>query len=220
MAIFETFAKRKRNAKQAGKPIIFQQDDLPETFRVQVVHIWRSTLGDPNDCGYKFHLQDVREEVWRELHLTLAREVGVFTLWPGANTHMNACQMFVLNSSDVDNVLSLIEISLRAAVNLGNRTGGSQTAGDAIDELNHRFREHAIGYQFQGGQIISVESQYLHSETVEPAISLLYDAQFEGPLQEFMQAHEHFRKGNHKDAIVNAQNAFESTMKAICEQRG
>ena len=35
-----------------------------------------------------------------------------------------------------------------------------------------------------------------------------------------MQAHEHYRKGNNKDAIVNAQNAFESTMKAICDQRG
>ncbi len=146
--------------------------------------------------------------------------MGVFYLWPNSQDHYVSCGNFLLNSDDVDEVLSLIEL---AFVNLQLRDYlllGQQSPDDAIDELNHRFREHAIGYQFQGGQIISVESQYLHIETVEPAISLLYDAQFEGPLQEFMQAHEHFRKGNHKDAIVNAQNAFESTMKAICDQQG
>ena len=94
-----------------------------------------------------------------------------------------------------------------------------QPADDAIAELNHRFREHGIGYQYQGGQIIAVNSQYLHSEVVEPAISLLHDANFEGALQEFMAAHEHYRKGNYKEAIVNAGSAFESTMKTICEKR-
>jgi hypothetical protein len=97
---------------------------------------------------------------------------------------------------------------------------GSLAAADAIDKLNHRFREHAIGYQFAGGQIIPVESQYIHTEAVEPAISLMYDAQFDGPLQEFMQAHEHHRKGNNKEAIVSAHNAFESAMKTICDRRG
>ena len=35
-----------------------------------------------------------------------------------------------------------------------------------------------------------------------------------------MQAHEHYRKGNNTEAIANAQYAFESTMKAICDRRG
>ena len=34
-----------------------------------------------------------------------------------------------------------------------------------------------------------------------------------------MLAHEHYRKGNYKDAIVGAENAFESSMKTICERR-
>ena len=94
-----------------------------------------------------------------------------------------------------------------------------QPADDAIAELNHRFREHGIGYQYQGGQIIPVNSEYLHSEAVEPAISLLYDANFSGALEEFMAAHEHYRKGDHKAAITSAGSAFESTMKTICDRR-
>ena len=40
LPIYETFAKRKRKAEQAGKPVIFRQHVLPEQFRVQVIHIW------------------------------------------------------------------------------------------------------------------------------------------------------------------------------------
>ena len=36
----------------------------------------------------------------------------------------------------------------------------------------------------------------------------------------FLQAHGHYRSGEMKDAITDANNAFESTLKSICEQRG
>ncbi len=35
-----------------------------------------------------------------------------------------------------------------------------------------------------------------------------------------MDAHEHYRKGKMKEAISDALNAFESTMKAICDENG
>ena len=34
-----------------------------------------------------------------------------------------------------------------------------------------------------------------------------------------LQAHAHYRSGETKDAITDANNAFESTLKAICDQR-
>ena len=158
---------------------------------------------------------------------TLATEMGLFTLWQGGRSHQECCEQFLLNHDKVDDVLSIIEISFQLVDEnvrghqrrVGNQTSW-QAADDAIAELNYRFREHRIGYQYHGGQIIAVNSQYLHSEVVEPAISLLYDANFDGALQEFMTAHEHYRKGNYKEAIVNAGSAFESAMKTICDQRG
>ena len=93
-----------------------------------------------------------------------------------------------------------------------------QNPDDAINELNHRFREHAIGYQYNNGQIIRVDSGFVHAEVVIPALSLLSDHDFEGAEEEFRNAHKHYRKQEYKDAIVDCLNAFESTMKTICKK--
>jgi hypothetical protein len=42
---------------------------------------------------------------------------------------------------------------------------------------------------------------------------------FTGPLDEFISAHDHHRKGEQKEAIADALKAFESTLKAICMAR-
>jgi hypothetical protein len=91
----------------------------------------------------------------------------------------------------------------------------------AIGELNGRFREHGIGYEFVNGEIIRIDSKYLHAEAVKPALNLLHGGrrQFLGPLQEFLAAHERHREGKEKEAIQEALKAFESTMKAICDAR-
>jgi hypothetical protein len=95
----------------------------------------------------------------------------------------------------------------------------TQTPDDAIAELNRRFREPGVGYQYVGGDIIRVDSHFLHAEAVKPALALLNAARFTGPADEFMRAFEHHRKGENKDAIADALNAFESTIKAICDAR-
>ncbi len=65
-----------------------------------------------------------------------------------------------------------------------------------------------------------VNSRYIHAEAIKPAISLLNTAGFDGALEEFLDAHEHYRKGEMKEAMSNALKAFESTMKAICDKNG
>ena len=226
MPIFQTFAKRKEKAQNSGKLVIYRYNELPESFRVQVVHIWKQALN-------QVHSDSFAADCWRYIHDTLAKEMGVFELLPKSarsGNRMVVCSNFLLQSKDLDQVLSLIELSFhcidtsvrqegRRHYHLDWRNGAKQTPDDAIKELNYRFQEHAIGYQYAGGQIIKVRSQYLHSETVEPAVTLLHDAGFEGALQEFMNAHKCYRERTYKDAIVNASNAFESTMKTICDIR-
>ncbi len=128
---------------------------------------------------------------------------------------------FIIEGKDVDDVLSLIEFCFHLAeLTHTSHPQERQKVVDAIEELNQRFLEHGIGYQYLSGRIISLESQYIHKEAVEPAIALLYEANFTGPLQEFLEAHTHYRNGEIKEAITDAGNAFESTMKAICDDRG
>lgn len=224
MPIYETFKQRKQLAENAGKPVIYRDNVLPYPFRVQVVLIWQNTI------GHKYAWRSGRFVAygpWEYMHTTLAREMGQFRLWDARTSHRQGCEDFLLRRNDVDDVLSLIEMSfrivdgdMRECQSLVSHSGDWQPADDAIDELNHRFRQHSIGYQFKVGQIIPVNSQYLHSEVVEPAISLLYDANFSGALDEFMAAHDHYRKGDYKAAIASSGSAFESTMKTICDRRG
>ena len=65
-----------------------------------------------------------------------------------------------------------------------------------------------------------MDSQYVDAEAVKPAISLLNTAGFEGASEEFLDAHQHYRKREYADAIADALKAFESTMKAICDSHG
>ena len=59
----------------------------------------------------------------------------------------------------------------------------------------------------------------MHSEAIKPAIRLLYKKRYAGAQQEFLNAHQHYRKGETKEALNDCLKAFESVMKAICDKR-
>ena len=136
------------------------------------------------------------------------------------------CETFLV-SSNTDLALSVVELTFRMIENLSRASTatefkenyGGQSASDAIVELNGRFKEHDLGYEYNAGVIQRVDSQYLHAEVVEPALNLLYESGFQGPSEEFLSAHKHHREGSTKEGIREALNAFESTLKAICDAR-
>ena len=68
--------------------------------------------------------------------------------------------------------------------------------------------------------IIRIDAELVHSELVKPALGFLGEPGFEGPRDEFLKAHAHYRAGETKDAVTNANNAFESTLKTVCDRRG
>lgn len=137
------------------------------------------------------------------------------------------CQSFLLNAYNSDDVLDIIELSFRVIDRVLRNSGYDyrmaskvdQDPDDAIAELNQRFREHGIGYQFEGGVLVRVDSQFVHDQAVKPALALLHEAGFQGPSEEFIAAFDKHRKGDSKGAIADALKAFESTMKAICDAR-
>jgi hypothetical protein len=94
-----------------------------------------------------------------------------------------------------------------------------ERADAAISEINHRLQEHSLGYQFESGKIIRIDSQFVHSEVVKPALVLLQNPLYQGPQNEFMSAHEHYRKSECKEALVDCLKSIESMLKAICDKR-
>lgn len=164
------------------------------------------------------------DNLWGPVASTMARELGVPYI--GKSTEYGVFQQVVdfLLASDTSGALDVIELafliidSTEFRHDLARRSD-SYEIDPVIEELNHRFQEHSIGYQFVEGQLIKVDSQYVHAEVVEPALHLLHDEGFAGAEDEFLRAHEHYRHGRYKESLNEALKAFESTMKTICETR-
>ena len=121
----------------------------------------------------------------------------------------------------IDDFLSAIEIGcLGLAVYVGKEPstrGASERAENVLAEINQRFEQHGVGYQFENSQIVRVDSKLAHSEIIKPALQLLNDPLFTKANDEFLVAHKHYRSGSFKDCVTASNRAFESALKAICD---
>lgn len=96
----------------------------------------------------------------------------------------------------------------------------SETLPSAVEELNERFAEHAVGYRYSDGKIIRIDSGFIHAEIVKPALQVLGEKMYAGAQEEFLNAHDHYRHDRPKEAINECLKALESVMKSICKKRG
>lgn len=224
MAIFDLFSKRQKRLR-GDVPDVYVYDQLPQSLRVQIVHIWTDTLGN----GEQYWNGQVKQS-YEFIVNTLCREYGLFKL-PGAKDYgdrdfINELVNFLLQSDDIEKALDGIELSFRVIDRFTRnweylrRHNANELADQAISELNNRFKEHGIGFQFVEGEIVRVDSELVHVEAVKPALRLLNEKSYQGAQQEFLSAYEHYRHGKNKEALNDCLKAFESTMKAICDKRG
>jgi hypothetical protein len=47
-----------------------------------------------------------------------------------------------------------------------------------------------LGYQFEQGHVLRVDSQFIHFDAVNPTLAVLSNSRFQWPHQEFFNAHE------------------------------
>jgi len=228
MAIFELFSKRQK-ALRGDIPDVYTYDDLPSALRVQIVHIWTDALGSDKDYYDHYGCGPNVKSAYKFIVDTLCREYGMFQL-PTAEKYqermyLNELANYLLQVDDVEKQLDIVELSFRYIDKLTRKydylrkQNASERVDDAISELNNRFKEHGIGFQFIEGEIVRVDSELIHSEVVKPALRLLNEKNYHGAQQEFLSAYEHYRHGKHKEALNDCLKSFESTMKAICDKR-
>lgn len=222
VAIIDVFSKRQKVLRKEV-PDVYEYDKIPQALRVQIAHILRDLYGDPTQFDINGCL-----EAFGAIEKLLSREYGLFTLAKHGvlgTTPDERVIEFLLNEQDHEKVLDVVEISfsllsslLRTSFDWQRRV--SKDGFDrAVSELNARFREHGIGYQYESGEIIRVDSQLIHAEVVKPALALLTDPKYAGANAEFLKAFGHYRKGETKDCLSECLKAFESTMKVICTKR-
>ncbi|WP_322995613.1 STM4504/CBY_0614 family protein [Castellaniella sp.] len=224
MAIIDLFSKRQKKLR-GDVPDVYVYDDLPQALRTQIIHIWLDALGR-RDQDYTGQVRDCYSLIVN----TLCREYGLFRL-PGAKEYgdreyVEELANFFLLEKNIEHALDAVELSFRLIDqatrnwNYLNRYDANEIADSAIDELNGRFKEHGVGFQFVDGEIIRIDSELIHAKVVKPALHLLNKKEYAGAQQEFLKAHEHYRHGNAKEALNECLKAFESLMKSICEKRG
>jgi hypothetical protein len=231
MAIFDLYSKRRR---AAGKLPDVYKYDVPESLRVQIVHIWGDALGRPGrDHDYAGSIA----AVYFQIVEILRREYGTFALHrdtfdPSAPqaAYNELCKFFLdmegfEGANATDKALDVIELTFRSIdvftrdFNYLARQNAGEIADQAIEELNGRFKEHGIGYFFADRRIIRVDSELVHAEVVKPTLLVLRQKGFENVQTEFLAAHEHYRHGKKSEALIECYKAFESTMKVICTKR-
>lgn len=220
MRNYDVFSKRNKTFQFD----FLTYDSVPIKLRNQVYFIWKDSLGAVSANTTQ---PNYATRVFDTLHDVICREHGVSSLSSKHTASVKKCEEFLRFGSDVEMLLDLIELSIRLIEPFQedvyynfSRYSVTLDAKGAIEELNNRFRENGIGYEFVEGVLIRKDSEFLHEEATKPALHLLQQEGFEGALDEFLEAHDHFRKGEHKACIVSASNAFESTMKNICAKRG
>lgn len=201
---------------------VYQYDDIPTPLRVQIIYIMSDALGK----------QENQEtlDMYKLIHDILCREYGKLSLVHKISLSLidpiDDVRDFILQNEEINQVIDAIELSFRLIDRFYREpdiikfTEPEITPDDAIEELNIRFREHGLGYQYESGEIIRVDSQIIHAGAVKPVLHLLSDSKFEGANEEFLKAHEHYRHGRYKECLVDCLKAFESTMKTICDIQG
>lgn len=222
MAIVDLFSKRQKQLR-GEVPDVYKYDTIPTQLRVQIVHIWHDCLGTKSEYISKYTSVD---RGYKFIAETLRREYGVFQLTNNRHDdYMEEVIGFFQKETDVEKVLDVIDLSFRIAdrfarsFNYKHSQNAHADVDNAIEELNCRFKEHGVGFEYSHGEIIRIDSQLIHTEAVKPALNLLNGKEYAGAQQEFLKAYEHYRQGNSKEALNDALKAFESTMKAICDKR-
>ncbi|KGK02184.1 STM4504/CBY_0614 family protein [Pseudoalteromonas sp. ND6B] len=190
MSIHETYSKRQ--ARLNGDQVdVYKYNCLPDKLKNQIIHIWNDVIGDYSDI-----YDEKVSAYYGHIHKILCREMGVFELPHNDYNSKGKPSLeiirFFSGSSKLDENLDVIELLFKV-INVPTFFSKND-AEKAINELNIRFKENAVGYQFLNNEIIRIDSEIIHSEAVVPALRLLHQKKYVGAETEFLKAHEAYRK--------------------------
>lgn len=213
LGVFNIFSKRQKKLDNDTVDV-YEYESIPSKLKVQAIHIFREVIDTEHYS---------KGNIYLEIHKILCKEYGVFTLKEYAQNNEEAIFDFLLNTEDYQKALDIIELFYRyfylvLKEKYKHHDTYSKMIDDAIIELNERFKENAIGYSFESGEAIKIDSKFIHSEVVKPTLKILNNSLYKGANEEFLKAHEHYRHKRYKECLNECLKSFESTMKTICDK--
>jgi hypothetical protein len=220
--VWEKFSLRQKKLRGEVTDV-FVYDRVPKALRAQICHLLARCLGDEVDEYSNLN------QAYIALRQQIAEELGRFGIGnPNRRSQSSIFEFFVDEASDQE-ALDIIDLAFSDVVRFHDfkprlvQFNVTESVQSAVATLNRRFLEHQLGYTFivdgASPQLIRRDNEYLHKEAVLPALQLLHEQGFEGANDEYRNAHEHYRKGNHKECLNDCLKAFESTLKTICKRK-
>ena len=196
---YELFSRQQKRLR--GEVFdVYQYETIPRALRVQIFFIWRKVWGEVyyNSFG-QLDGSQLAMEAFGSIKNMLYEEYGVDEgddSYSEVDDSYRVVRKFFLETEDTDTVIDVIEVSFRYIDQVfrdkfheGKSDGFDEifesrphdispngiSPDEAIDQLNQRFLQHNVGYQYESGQIIKVNSQFIHSEVVKPTLDFLSD---------------------------------------------
>ncbi len=224
MAIYDLFSKRQKRIRGEITDV-YVYDNIPQKFRVQFNQIINDIIGQCSnfiEMKHYNYIPDIYDNIYRDICEILRKEYGEFKLANNVISYKDEIFEHFHKTPFSDHCLDVIELFCGAIkYTVGEKSLTlREKANNAISDINARFRESGIGYQYENKEIIRVDSQFIHSEVVKPTLSLLSaNGEYNGVIDEFLAAHEHYRLDNFKECLNECLKSFESIMKAIHDKR-
>lgn len=216
--IFRLFTQRNEPEKQYD---VYEYDKFPEKFINQSLFIIMDFIN-----LYKDNYPINSDQIWNDIYDVFIRQIGVVGLegYYSNDSHAPRIERYY-RTHNGDALLNLIDLifvyfdKFLRRIPVRGHSNISQTLDNSIAELNYRFKQYGLGYEFINGELIKKTNEIIHSEIIKPALKLLHDEKFKGAEDEISLAFENYKNGQNKDAILYAQKAFESSMKTICKRK-
>ena len=164
MAIRDLFSNR-------GRPVppldVLDYDVVPISLKVQIVHIWIDALGVGDEPSHYAYMGEVpiSRAVWADAVATIRREHALFQLVGHPLNDFDEMQKYLLRQDpplSVERVMDLLEVTFSAMESVVQprwQTRAREEAGivlpaaAAAAELNQRFLQHGVGYQYEAPRV-------------------------------------------------------------------
>ncbi|MFT6263262.1 MAG: hypothetical protein ACJAQ0_001126 [Dasania sp.] len=214
--IIELFSKRQ--AKARGEIIdVYTYDTFSDKFRRQIILTFRDI-----DLGQYSHSK--LDNVCCLVYKSLLKEYGLYGLTSTKTYEQDIFTVllfdFIEKEQNIEKVLDAIELLCRVLESSKELFSSQNIIKKAISDINYRFKENGLGYEYINQEIIRIDNNILHSDIVKPSLEhLSNNPHFKNSLDEFLTAHKDYRHKKYDSALVNCLKSIESTLKIICDKR-
>ncbi len=214
--IIENLYSRRYKKENGLFPDVFTYDLMPEKLKITLSKIFKRTIIECSEI--ERNPLDFFYEIFHEI---ICEEHSLKVIGNPHYSYETRILNFFIEEHDLFINLNILNLVLNLLSELASSSYRiNKDFLSYLQEINQRMLEHGFGYQYEDGLLIRIDSKHTHDEIIKPALLLLQNEKFKNADDEFRNAFDAYKNGKYEEAIREANNSFESTMRIICHLKG